>query len=77
MQNVDIICPSGPEGEIRIMYELETYENYLGGETVNVNYIHNQRRVLSGWRSVAVSQVRNLFSPSGAKIAADQQGLLT
>ena len=27
---MDIIYPSGPEGEFRIMYELETYENYLG-----------------------------------------------
>ena len=25
-RNVDIIYPSGPEGELRIMYELVTYE---------------------------------------------------
>ena len=73
--NVDFIYPSGAEGEIRIMYELATYENYMGGETATVRYIHNQMRVMSGWRSVAVSRVRNLFSPNGAKIAADQQGL--
>ena len=74
-RNVDIIYPSGPEGELRIMYELATYENYLGVETATVCYIHNQMRVMSGWRSVAVYRVRNLFSPNGAKIAANQQGL--
>ena len=26
LQYVDIIYPSGPEGELRIMYELVTYE---------------------------------------------------
>ena len=30
---VDIIYPSGPARGARIMYELETYENYLVGET--------------------------------------------
>ena len=33
---VDIIYPSGPAAGVRIMYELETYENNLGGETVCV-----------------------------------------
>ena len=33
LQYVDIIYPSGPARGARIMYELETYENYLVGET--------------------------------------------
>ena len=42
LRNADIIYPSGPEFELRIMYELVTYENYLGRETATVCCIHNQ-----------------------------------
>ena len=40
--NVETHEDSGPEVELRIMYELATYENYLGRETATVCYIHNQ-----------------------------------
>ena len=39
-QVVDIIYPSGPDGGVRIMYELEGYENYRGGETVR-GYVYH------------------------------------
>ena len=42
LQNADIIYHSGPEVELRIMYKLATFENYLERETVTVCYIHNQ-----------------------------------
>ena len=42
LQNADIIYHSGPEVELRIMFKLATFENYLERETVTVCYIHNQ-----------------------------------
>ena len=42
LRNAYVIYPSEPEVELRIMYELAAYENYLGKETATVCYIHNQ-----------------------------------
>ena len=40
LQYVDVIYPSGPEGELRIMYELGTYEKVsLVGQAVDQDAI--------------------------------------
>ena len=57
-------------------FNLSSPQSESSSSLFNSTVLENHMlRVMSGWRSVAVSRVRNLFSPNGAKIAADQQGL--